>query len=106
MWFSITVPPSGKVVISTSALQITDGAFSVYTINNNCLDLNELVCVDDAQGSLMPEVYLSGLTFGDTLLIRFWGYGGSINNQVGTFGICVTNPICTDPTIDGTASAC
>jgi len=105
IWFTFTVPPSGEVIISTSALQITDGVFSVYS--GPCVNITEIVCVDDAQGITMPETYLTGLTPGDDLLIRFWGYGGYVTGQVGTFEICVSDPSCCTPVgITGSASAC
>jgi hypothetical protein len=105
IWFNVVVPASGQLFISTSALQITDAAFSVYS--GGCLNLNEIICVDDNQGLLMPATTLTGLNPGDTLIIRFWGYGGSITGQVGTFEICVSDPSCCEPvTITGSADAC
>jgi hypothetical protein len=106
IWFTFVVPASGEVIISTSALQITDGVFSVYS-GASCPNLTEIICVDDSQGLTMPEVNLTGLTPGDTLWIRFWGYGGYVTNQVGTFQICVSDPSCCTPVvITGSASAC
>jgi hypothetical protein len=105
IWFSFVVPSSGEVIISTSALQITDGVFSVY--EGNCNNLTEIICVDDSQGTTMPEVNLTGLTPGDVILIRFWGYGGYVTNQVGLFQICVNDPGCCTPvTITGSITAC
>lgn len=106
IWFTFIVPASGEVIISTSALQITDGVMSVYS--GGCLNLTEIICVDDAQGFIpMPETHLTGLLPGDVILIRFWGYGGYVTGQVGTFGICVNDPsCCTITPITGSVSAC
>jgi len=88
VWFTLTVPASGQLVISLQAGTITDAAMTVYT--GSCTSLTQIACSDDQSPSyMMPEVVLTGLTPGITLFVRVWSYG---NQQAGTFGICAINP--------------
>lgn len=82
VWYSFTAPASGSITITTSAGGITDGVMALYS--GTCGAWTELACSDDDNG-LMPEISYSGLTPGNTYLIRFWQYGGG----TGTFNICV-----------------
>lgn len=97
VWYSFTAPASGSVTITTLEGSITDGVMAVYS--GTCGSWTEIGCSDDDNG-LMPEISLSGLTPGNTYLVRFWQYGGG----TGTFDICIvgvaasgTNTTCSVP---------
>lgn len=112
VWYQFTAPASGSVNIQTQAGSITDGVMALYS--GTCGSWTELDCSDDVSG-LMPEIAYSGLTAGQTYLIRFWQYGGG----TGTFDICVSagaapagnttcavpNPICSGSPISFVANA-
>jgi len=90
IWYSLIVPASGNIGINTIEGTLTDGAIAVYT--GTCAGtLTEIACEEDedfAGGYYMPNIYIDssdhGLNPGDTLWVRFWGYGGA----TGTYGIC------------------
>lgn len=93
VWFAIVVPPSGNVDVTPEpnggAGYITDGVMSLYT--GDCNSLTQIVCSDDhnfpgSSNDLLPFISESGLTPGDTVYLRYWGFGTS----TGTFGICVS----------------
>ena len=85
VWFSVTVPPSGSVVIDAIQGSINDGGMAVYS--GTCNNLLLLDCDDDASANgFMPMLFLTGLTPGSTIYIRFWEFGGG----TGSFGLCAT----------------
>ncbi|MGV6832447.1 MAG: T9SS sorting signal type C domain-containing protein [bacterium] len=88
VWFSVTVPASGGIVIDTDTGVVTDGGMALYS--GTCGMLTLIECDDDdSDNGFMPSITATGLNPGDTLYIRFWEYG---NNNNGTFDICVTEP--------------
>lgn len=105
VWFTITVPASGAVLIDALPGTMTDGAMAVYTAANCSGPFSLVSCDDDnsANGS-MPYLTVLGQTPGSTLYIRFWEFN---NDNQGTFSICVqstgscgfpvTNDFCPDP---------
>jgi len=90
VWFKVVVPSTGEVTVETSASvnspMMTDTAMSVYSGMPGALV--ELACNDDATG-LYSEIALTGLTPGDTLLIRVKPFGGATK---GNFAICAWSP--------------
>ncbi len=87
VWFSVFVPASGTLNIDSNVGGITDGGMAAYT--GACNSLTLLSCNDDGSANgLMPLLYLTGLTPGSTIFIRFWDYGGG----TGTFSICASSP--------------
>lgn len=82
VWYSFTAPASGSVTLTTQAGSITDGVMALYS--GSCGAWTEIGCSDDVNG-LMPEINATGLTAGNTYLVRFWQYGGG----TGTFDICI-----------------
>lgn len=93
VWFKVVVPASGQLNVSpqpnlgTGA--ITDGVMALYS--GTCGSLTQIQCADDNNfpgtgNDLLPLISASGLTPGDTLWLRYWGFGTSS----GTFGICAT----------------
>ncbi|MDB5203825.1 MAG: hypothetical protein JWQ27_3234 [Ferruginibacter sp.] len=88
VWFQITVPCTGSVVIDTQTGSMFDGGMAVYT--GSCGALNLLSCDDDSSpNGSMPMITRTGLVPGSTLWIRVWEFG---NNANGSFGICVRIP--------------
>ena len=93
VWFAITVPSSGNIHITAKpnmgAGSITDGVMALYS--GTCGSLSQIACSDDnnypgSGNDLLPLISASGLTPGQTVYLRYWGFGTS----QGTFGICVT----------------
>lgn len=94
VWFSVTVPASGRVIVDQDDGTITDGGMAIYS-GTDCNNLTLLECDDDdSNNGAMPMIDLTGLTIGETLWIRVWDYGGG----TGTFSICAHSPVptCTD----------
>lgn len=103
VWFSITVPASGNVDITSypngGAGYITDGVMALYS--GSCGSLTQIACSDDntaypgSSNDLLPFISASGLTPGSTVYLRYWDFGlGS-----GNFGICAstaTNDDCSN----------
>ena len=99
VWFKVTVPCEGSLIIDTQTGVITDGGMAIYT--GTCDNLTQIACNDDGSANgLMPLISQSNLTPGSTIWIRFWEYG---NDNPGTFGICVSIP---PPPIPGGGGNC
>ncbi|MEI7597107.1 MAG: gliding motility-associated C-terminal domain-containing protein [Bacteroidota bacterium] len=93
VWFKVTVPASGQIVINTSAaLDSYWGSYpaslmGVYS-GSNCNSLTEIYdCLHSNDFSIMPNVTLSGRTPGETIWIRFWSF-----DPAAQCGICVAEP--------------
>jgi gliding motility-associated-like protein len=86
VWFKIPVPSNGSLTITTNQGTITDGVMAVYS-GSNCNSLVLIGCDDDGGPGLMPQYSATGLTYGDTVFVRFWRYS---SNTGGTFQICAT----------------
>ncbi len=94
VWFKIVVPASGNINITAQpnmgAGRISDGVMTLYS--GDCNTMTQIVCADDhtaypdVPNDLLPMISENGLTPGDTLYLRYWGFGTS----TGTFGFCVT----------------
>lgn len=88
VWYSFVVPAGGAVVIDCIQGSLTDGGMAIYS--GTCGSLTLIECDDDdSDNGLMPSITRTGLTPGSTIYVRFWEYG---NDNLGTFGICVTLP--------------
>jgi gliding motility-associated-like protein len=88
VWFQVTVPASGSLIIDTQTGGITDGGMAIYSGDCNTMTLIECDDDDSPNGN-MSMITRTGLTPGSTIFIRVWEYG---NDAPGTFGICVTFP--------------
>ncbi len=90
VWFSVVAPASGELDIHTQSIDFSDGAMALYS--GTCSSLTQLECDDDGEpgdGIIMPHIYYTGLTPGQTYFIRVWEYN---NDNNGEFGLCVTSP--------------
>ncbi|PHR26783.1 MAG: hypothetical protein COA38_14190 [Fluviicola sp.] len=103
VWFTLTVPASGNVLIDTQIGVMLDGGMAIYT--GTCGALSLVECDDDdSPNGAMPSILVSSLAPGTTIFIRMWEVG---NNNNGTFGICaqeiatcgtpLTNDYCESP---------
>jgi len=103
IWFKLTVPASGNVVISGAN---SDGCcsylwYEVYT-GADCSTLTSLACSDTNSGTDNndPSTYetsISGQTPGDMLWIRAWD--SSNDNGPGEFNFCAYELSCTAATV-------
>ena len=104
VWFKVTVPSNGILIVDTQTGSITDANIVMYS-GPNCNTLTLINCNELTNGSLsadnqMPIIAQNNLTPGSTVWIRI----GTRLNTEGTFGICVTSPI-NLPNIAGNPSA-
>lgn len=95
VWFSITVPASGNIYITPQpnmgAGWIQDGVMTLY--RGTCGALTTYTCSDDynypaGYNDLQSFIRATGLTPGETVYLRYWGYGAAQGN----FGFCVQSP--------------
>ncbi|AWH85196.1 hypothetical protein HYN59_08705 [Flavobacterium album] len=89
VWFSVTVPASGKVTIETRGngdTNVTDTGVAAYS--GACAALTALGCnADDGDGNF-SKLALTGLTAGQVILVHTWGYNGTS----GSFDIAAYDP--------------
>lgn len=95
VWFKITVPASGNIYITPQpnmgAGWIQDGVMTIY--RGTCAALTTFTCSDDydypaGYNDLQPFIRALGLTPGETVYLRYWGFGAAQGN----FGFCVQSP--------------
>lgn len=89
VWFRLTVPASGSVILETFTGGITDGGMAVYTAPSCTGPFIQEYCDDDGGTGLMPYLSMTGLAPGSTIWVRFWEFG---NDNPGTFSICARTP--------------
>ena len=88
VWFKVTVPCTGSVILDSDIGVMKDGGMAIYS--GTCAGLTLLECNDDGSSNgLMPRIARTGLVPGSILFIRFWEYG---NDNNGTFNICAQAP--------------
>lgn len=88
VWFKLTVPCNGSILLDTDQGDISDGGMAIYS--GTCNNLTLIDCDDNSSANgNMPSITATNLTPGATIWIRFWAKG---NNVSGTFGICFTTP--------------
>lgn len=97
VWFQIVVPSTGNINITAEPNlgggAITDGVMALYS--GDCSNMSQIACADDysdypgSAHDLLPMITENGLTPGDTLYLRYWGFG---TNQ-GDFGFCVNTAL-------------
>lgn len=88
IWFHVTVPESGSLIIETAYNNgIDDTAISIY--EGNCGELSEISCDDDSGNNFMSLITVSDRIPGETILVRVFEYQ---NNNFGTFLIAAYDP--------------
>ena len=105
VWFTLTVPESGAVAITTEPGTVTDGGMAIY--RGPCDALQFIECDDDAAVGMMPVIDRSDFIPGETIYVRLWR---GANNGTGTFSICAVEshsdcgaaiPVCHSFHVDG-----
>lgn len=88
VWFKLTVPCTGSIILDSRQGVLTDGGMAIYS--GTCDNLTFIECDDDdSPNGLMPRIVRTGLVPGSTLWIRFFEFG---NDNNGTFDICASIP--------------
>ena len=90
VWFDVTVPASGRLILQLTNSGITNGAMAVYT--GTCNNLQTYACDDNSSPNfLQPRIIIDDPTLANqTIYIRVWR-----NNSIygGGFGICAFEPV-------------
>jgi gliding motility-associated-like protein len=99
VWFTVTVPPSGNLIIDTEAGTLNNIAMAVYSAPSCAGPFTQVLCDASASGANMPQVTLTGQTPGTVLYVRIWDefspgfFGIGVDpRQQGTFQICFIAP--------------
>ena len=80
LWYTVTVPASGNVVIETNGAGNYDSGLAVYS--GNCGALNPISCDDNAGNNNYSYILLLGQTPGAILKVRVWeNFFGNSNAQ-------------------------
>lgn len=90
VWFTVTIPASGAVTITTSEVagsDISDTVMAIYS--GDCSNLTEVDCDDDSGDGYFSQIELTNQNPGDVFYVRVYEYG---NNSFGDFGICAFDP--------------
>jgi gliding motility-associated-like protein len=99
IWFTITVPASGNVIINTDTGSLQNIAMAIYSAASCSGPLTEISCDENTAGNNMPQITLLGQTPGAVLYVRVWdifepgffGIGVDPREQ-GDFQICFVAP--------------
>jgi hypothetical protein len=85
VWYTVIVPASGSLTVTTAAAEGSDLDDTVMTVySGTCGDLTEVPdgCSDDiGDGNYFSSVDLEDLTPGETLYVGVWRYGNADNGQ-------------------------
>jgi hypothetical protein len=95
VWYSFVATRTTHFVTVTPGT-LTDAVFQVYS--GSCAALTSLLCEDNTSGSVVETNSISGLTVGNTYLVRVFSYESGIDQ--GTFTICVSSPVANDEVAD------
>ncbi|MFN5306816.1 MAG: fibronectin type III domain-containing protein [Bacteroidota bacterium] len=92
LWYKVTVPAGGVVVLNALAGTYNDLDMQVYTsANNTCTGALTSVSTDLGSGfGNMPYLYVSGLTSGNTLFVQV---RSNLATGFGTFQIAATDAV-------------
>lgn len=103
-WYSLVVPPSGELTITTQSLSgSTLGGFNINAAaySGTCGSLTLIACDANSGDGFFPELELTG-TPGETLFVQLWETN---NNLQGDYSICASGATtCTPPTVTFTES--
>jgi len=87
VWYTFVATAASHIVTVTRST-LTDAVFQVYS--GTCAAVVSIICVDDTGSTSNETTTLTGLTIGNTYLVRVYSY--SNGSDQGTFSICVTTP--------------
>ncbi len=99
VWFTTTVPSSGKLIIRTENINISNPAIAVYT--GTCGSLQSYACNDNgAPGYLQAQIYIDDTALvNQDIKIRVWKVNSIFGGQ---FKICAMEPqLDSNNTIEG-----
>ncbi len=87
-WFTVTVPSSGELTISTSGVT-GSGAYDVLieAYSGTCDNLTYMDCADG--NGAFSDLTMTGLTPGDVLYFKTWHY---FNQNYGPYAVCAFDP--------------
>jgi len=105
VWFSVVAPASGTLTIETgtdTGSLLLDTAMQAYRGNCGALIAPTAWCNDDitAGTNIFSRLSLTGLTAGETILVRVWNYGTTAS---GTFKIAAYDASLSAPSFDNAA---
>ncbi|UOQ51706.1 T9SS type A sorting domain-containing protein [Hymenobacter cellulosivorans] len=86
VWYSIVVPASGGVIVTTSQVSgspFVDSILELYA--GSCGSLTPLACSDDAGPDGFSSTTVANLPVGSTIYARVFSFAGS---PAGSFGLC------------------
>ncbi len=90
VWFSFVTGGTDITVTVIGQAAVNQGGTlhnpSVYIFQGTCSSLDPLRCESDPVGNNITELYLGGLTVGQTYYLRVQGIGST-----GTFQLCINN---------------
>lgn len=88
VWYTMPVPVSGNVVVSTSGTgDLNDTGIAIWT-GPDCYNITLRGCDDDAGVDLFSSIAANELPYGDQLYIQVFGYAAAS----GAFELCVSDP--------------
>lgn len=88
IWFEVTVPPSGNVIVNTNQTGgLNDTGLAIWE-STSCFSISQIDCDDDSGTDYFSFISLFNLNPGETLYVQVWGYGGAD----GEFEICMVDP--------------
>jgi hypothetical protein len=94
VWFSVTVPSTGNLMLNTSESSPGDLTMGVYTATVCSGTFTRIACNDDGGdaniGYLNPIVRVTGRTPGEVLFIKITPLGGALVQNL-TFRLCAKN---------------
>jgi gliding motility-associated-like protein len=91
VWFKITVPADGNLIIDSEAGTLNNIAMAVYTSTTGCSGLFSLaLCDDGSSGGGMPRLTLTGQIPGTVIYLRVWDelYPLMDSRNQGSFSLC------------------
>lgn len=88
VWYTVTVPPTAQITLSTQDGVVTQSGMSVYSTSSDCTGtFTEILCDTDASSGSVNLTAANGISPGQVLYIRVWEDG---NDNNGSFYICAT----------------
>lgn len=94
VWFTATVPASGKILIDFPVKPVGANMFAEVSVGADCASRvyapGSCSAINPKSLPIRGETVANALTPGDNIYIRVWEAG---NNNIGDFEICITDPL-------------